>query len=242
MTNLVVLNGRLTRDPELRYTQTQQPVANFTLAVDKDLSSEKRQEYEGKQLDTADYIRVVVWGKQAENVSNYLFKGSPALVNGRIQTGSYQDDTGKTIYTTDVVANRVEFLETKDQAQQRRSQMPQQNQQNGQYQQNQQYGQQQGNNQYQQQNYSQQQGGYNNQAQQGNQQNQGQQGGYNQAPQQGQQQGGYQQQGQNANQGQNQGYAQQNNQPQQQYGNNNNDFVDHSDDFIDIQDDGRIPF
>lgn len=224
MTNVVVLNGRLTRDPELRYTQNNQAVANFTLAVNRDLSNEKRQEYESKQLDTADYIRVVVWGNQAQSVSQYLFKGSPVLVSGRIQTGSYQDDTGKNVYTTDVVANRVEFLETKDQAQQRRSQMPQQNQQNGQYQQNQQQGQQQVNNQYQQ-NYGQPQGGYNNQAQQGNQQNQGQQSGYNQAPQ----------------QGQNQGYVQQNNQSQQQYA-NNNDFVDHSDDFIDIQDDGRIPF
>lgn len=109
--NKVLLIGRLTRDPELRYTQANQAVCTFTLAVDKRLSREKREEAEAANRPTADFPRITVWGKQAENASRYLFKGSQCAVEGRIQTGSYQDrETGKTVYTTDVVADNVEFL------------------------------------------------------------------------------------------------------------------------------------
>ena len=109
--NKVILIGRLVRDPEIRYTQSNQAVCSFTLAVDKNLSKEKREEAEAAGRPTADFPRVIVWGKAGENASRYLFKGSQCAVEGRIQTGSYQDsESGKTIYTTDIIADRVEFL------------------------------------------------------------------------------------------------------------------------------------
>ena len=101
--NSVVLIGRLCADPELSYTpNTQTAVCRFTLAVDRP----KRQgEDQG-----ADFIRITVWGKQAENCDRYISKGRQVAVMGRIQTGSYKDRNGETVYTTDVVADRVEFL------------------------------------------------------------------------------------------------------------------------------------
>ncbi len=116
--NSVNLIGHLTRDPELRYTQSQQAVCSFTLAVDKGLSKDRREELESAGKPTADFPRIMVWGKQAENVSRYLSKGSQCGVIGRIQTGSYQDrESGKTIYTTDIIADRVEFLSGQNNAQ-----------------------------------------------------------------------------------------------------------------------------
>lgn len=101
--NSVILIGRLTRDPELRYTQgSNLAVATFTLAVD-------RQKKEGEN-GSADFIRIVVYGKQAENCNKYLVKGRQAAVNGRIQTGSYTNKSGDRVYTTDVIASRIEFL------------------------------------------------------------------------------------------------------------------------------------
>ena len=111
--NNVVLIGRLTRDPELRYIPSGTATTSFTLAVDKNLARDKKQEMESKNQPTADFIRVVVWGKQAENCAQYLVKGRLVAVNGRIQTGSYEKD-GITRYTTDVVANNVQFLEWGD--------------------------------------------------------------------------------------------------------------------------------
>ena len=100
--NSVILIGRLARDPEMSYTQQQAACTKFTLAVDRP----KRQgEDQG-----ADFIRVTVWGKQAENCDRYLSKGRQVAVMGRIQTGSYKNREGVTVYTTDVVADRVEFL------------------------------------------------------------------------------------------------------------------------------------
>ena len=100
--NSVILIGRLARDPEMSYTQQQTACTKFTLAVDRP----KRQgEDQG-----ADFIRVTVWGKQAENSDRYLSKGRQVAVMGRIQTGSYKNREGVTVYTTDVVADRVEFL------------------------------------------------------------------------------------------------------------------------------------
>ena len=111
--NNVVLIGRLTRDPELRYIQSGTAVSTFTLAVDKSLSREKKQEMESKNQPTADFLRIVVWGKQGENCANYLAKGRLVAVQGRIETGSYEKD-GITRYTTDIVANNVQFLEWGD--------------------------------------------------------------------------------------------------------------------------------
>lgn len=101
--NTLVLIGRLTRDPELNYTTgTQTAVAHFTLAVDRPVQQGKERQ--------ADFIRITVFGKQAENCEKYLSKGRQVAVHGRIQTGSYKNKEGVTIYTTDVVADRVEFL------------------------------------------------------------------------------------------------------------------------------------
>lgn len=100
--NSVALVGRLTRDPELRYTAgTQTAVATFTLAVDRPFSKNNE----------ADFIRIVVYGRPAENCGTYLSKGSLVGVQGRIQTGSYETKTGEKRYTTDVIADRVEFLQ-----------------------------------------------------------------------------------------------------------------------------------
>lgn len=99
--NQVVLIGRLTRDPELRFVpSTGKAVANFTLAVNRVYSKDKE----------ADFFRVVVWGKQAENVANYLKKGSQCAVTGSIQNNNYTDKDGNQRYSTDIQADRVEFL------------------------------------------------------------------------------------------------------------------------------------
>lgn len=109
--NHVILIGRLTRDPELRFIAgSGRAVANFTLAVDRGLSREKKAEMQAQGKPTADFIRIVVWGKQAEMCANYLTKGRQVAIHGNIQTGRYQTQTGETRYTTDVVANRVEFI------------------------------------------------------------------------------------------------------------------------------------
>lgn len=111
--NKVILIGRLTRDPELRYTTTNQAVCAFSLAVDRGYSRQKRSEMESQNRPTADFPRINVWGVQAENCSKYLNKGSLCAVEGRIQTGSYKDQNGNTVYTTDVMAERIEFLQTR---------------------------------------------------------------------------------------------------------------------------------
>lgn len=103
--NNVVLIGRLTKDPEMRYTtgQNQMAVTTFTLAID-------RPTRQGQEKQ-ADFIRVTVFGRMAENCDRYLAKGRRAAVQGRIKTGSYVNKDGQTVYTTDVVAGNVEFLE-----------------------------------------------------------------------------------------------------------------------------------
>ena len=109
--NSVVLIGRLTRDPELRYTSgSQMAVATFTLAIDRPF-----QRADGEKQ--TDFPRVTVFGKQAENCEKFLAKGRLVGVQGRLQTGSYTNKDGATVYTTDVVADRVEFLEWGDRPQ-----------------------------------------------------------------------------------------------------------------------------
>lgn len=101
--NSVVLIGRLARDPELSYTPSNQTaVCKFTIAVD-------RPRRNGEDAG-ADFIRITVWGRQAETCDRYLSKGRQVAISGRIQTGSYKNREGVTVYTTDVVADRVEFL------------------------------------------------------------------------------------------------------------------------------------
>lgn len=113
--NNVVLMGRLTRDAELKYLQDRNntAVARFSIAVDKNLSREKRQEMESKNQPTADFINCQAFGTLAENISKYSGKGLRVLINGRIQTGSYEKD-GQRIYTTDVVISNIEFLDWKN--------------------------------------------------------------------------------------------------------------------------------
>ena len=105
--NLVLISGRLTKDPEVRYTTgTQMAVAVFTLAIDRGKNKN------GEDMG-ADFPRVTVYGKQAENCERYLAKGCRVAVQGKIQTGSYEDKNGQKVFTTDVIAQRVEFIDFK---------------------------------------------------------------------------------------------------------------------------------
>lgn len=109
--NLVILYGRLTKDPELRYSQGGTANTFTTVAVDRGLSKEKRQEAEANGQPTADFIGIKAFGKTAEILSNYFHKGNRIAVEGKIATGSYEKN-GQEIYTTDVIVNRVHFIES----------------------------------------------------------------------------------------------------------------------------------
>ena len=105
--NKVILMGRLTRDPEVRYSQGEQAmaVARYTLAVDR----------RGKnQENSADFIQCVAFGKAGEFAERYLHKGTKIVLTGRIQTGSYTNKEGQRVYTTDVIAEDQEFAESKN--------------------------------------------------------------------------------------------------------------------------------
>lgn len=110
--NKVLLVGRLTAKPELRYTASNTPYTRFSVAVNRTFANANGER-------ETDFINVVVWRKQAENVCNYLNKGSLVSVEGRLQTGSYTDKDGNKKYTTDVAADNVQFLESKAQSQSR---------------------------------------------------------------------------------------------------------------------------
>ena len=104
MINRVVLVGRLTKDPELKYTQSGVAVTRFTLAVNRTFTNQQGQR-------EADFINCVTWRKQAENTANYLRKGSLAGIEGRIQTSSFDGKDGNRVFMTEVVADSVQFLE-----------------------------------------------------------------------------------------------------------------------------------
>lgn len=106
MINRVVLVGRLTKDPTLRYTSNGTAVVNFTLAVNRTFKNSQ-----GEQ--EADFINCQAWRTTAENVANYLKKGSLVGVDGRIQTRSYENNEGKRVFVTEVVADSVQFLDTR---------------------------------------------------------------------------------------------------------------------------------
>ncbi|MFB1051722.1 single-stranded DNA-binding protein [Paraliobacillus sp. JSM ZJ581] len=106
MLNRVVLVGRLTKDPDLRYTANGVAVANFTLAVNRPFSNQQGER-------EADFINCVVWRRPAENLANFMNKGSLVGVDGRIQTRNFEGQDGKRVYITEVVADSVQFLETK---------------------------------------------------------------------------------------------------------------------------------
>lgn len=107
MLNRVVLVGRLTKDPDLRFTQQGTPVVAFTLAVNRTFMNQSGQR-------EADFVNCVAWRKLAENVGNFLRKGSLAGVDGRLQTRNYDNGQGQRVYVTEVVAESVQFLETKN--------------------------------------------------------------------------------------------------------------------------------
>jgi single-strand DNA-binding protein len=182
MLNRVILIGRLTKDPELRYTPAGVAVTQFTLAIDRPfVNAEKEKE--------ADFINIVVWRQLAETCANYLRKGRLTAVEGRMQTRNYDNNEGKKVYITEVVADNVRFLESsKDKDGNGGGNNQNQSQNNNQNNQSQNNNQSQGN-------HNQGQGNQNRNQGQGNNQNQGNQN----RSQQGNNQGGY-----NQNQNQNQ--------------------------------------
>lgn len=107
MINKSILVGRITRDPELKKTQSGVSVVSFTLAVNRTYKKEGEQE--------ADFINCVAWRNQADFLGNYITKGALLGVEGRIQTRTYEDQTGKTVYITEVVCETVQALESKQQ-------------------------------------------------------------------------------------------------------------------------------
>lgn len=107
MINRVTLVGRLTKDPEFRTTQKGIDVATFTLAVNRNFTNAQGER-------EADFINIIVFRKQAHNVNNYLSKGKLAGVDGRIQSRSYENQEGRRIFVTEVVADSVQFLEPKN--------------------------------------------------------------------------------------------------------------------------------
>ena len=105
MLNRVTLVGRLTKDAELRRTSSGKAVASFTLAVNRNFKTGDGQE--------ADFPSIVAWGKVAENTANYCSKGSLVSIDGRLQTRTYENNQGQKVFVTEVVADSVQFLETK---------------------------------------------------------------------------------------------------------------------------------
>lgn len=104
MLNRVILIGRLTKDPEMRYTPAGVAVTQFTLAVDRPVAAGKEKE--------ADFINIVTWRQLAETCANYLRKGRLTAVEGRIQVRNYDNNEGKRVYVTEVIADNVRFLES----------------------------------------------------------------------------------------------------------------------------------
>lgn len=97
--NKVILRGRFTKDPELKYTQSGKAVCKYSVAVNRDYNKEQ-----------ADFINCISWDKGAEIIAEYMRKGNDILVEGRIQTGSYDKDDGSKVFTTDVVVDKFEFI------------------------------------------------------------------------------------------------------------------------------------
>lgn len=108
--NKAILIGRLTRDPELRYTSSNRAVCQFTIAIDRPFTNQ------GTGQREADFINVVAWDKTGENVGKYMTKGRLIAVEGRIQTRNYDNNEGRKVYVTEVVASNVQFLESRNSA------------------------------------------------------------------------------------------------------------------------------
>ena len=115
--NSVNLVGRMTRDPELRFIAgSGQGVCNFTIAIDRELSKDKKAELQAQGKPTADFIRCIIWGKGGEFIASNTHKGTLVSVTGSIQTGSYKNNNGDTVYTTDVTgkAKVLEWVDKKE--------------------------------------------------------------------------------------------------------------------------------
>lgn len=112
--NNVNLIGRLTNAVDFRYSQAQNPYCFFTIAVDRGLSKEKKEELQAMNKQTADFIRIVVYGVMAENCKKFLKKGRNVAIQGNIRTGSYTADDGQKKYTFDIVAEKVQFIDWGD--------------------------------------------------------------------------------------------------------------------------------
>lgn len=110
MLNRVVLTGRLTKDPELRYTNSGTAVATFTLAVDRQFKNQNNER-------EADFIQCVVWRKSAENFANFTHKGSLVGVDGRVSTRNYENNQGQRVYVTEVTVDNFALLESRNQSQ-----------------------------------------------------------------------------------------------------------------------------
>ncbi len=108
--NKVILIGNLGKDPDLRYTPGGQAVASFTMAT-----NEKWRDKEGNMQDKTEWHNIVVWGRQAEIAKEYLAKGRPAYIEGRLQTRSWDDKDGNKRYITEIVAQRIQFLGSREQ-------------------------------------------------------------------------------------------------------------------------------
>lgn len=106
MFNKVILIGRLIKDAELRYTTSNRAVAQFTIAVNRPYTNQEGQR-------DADFINIVAWDKLGENISKYTHKGSLIAIEGRLQVRNYENNEGRKVYVTEVIANNVQFLESK---------------------------------------------------------------------------------------------------------------------------------
>jgi hypothetical protein len=111
--NKAILIGRLTKDIELRYAQSGMAIGRFTLAINRKMTREKRQESERNNLPTADFIGCIAFGKTAETISQYVGKGNQLAIEGHIQTGSYEKE-GQRIYTTDVIVDGFTFIDARN--------------------------------------------------------------------------------------------------------------------------------
>lgn len=106
--NKAILIGRLTKDPEVRYTSSNRAVCQFTIAIDRPFTNQASGQRE------ADFINVVAWDRTGENVGKFMTKGRLIAVEGRIQTRNYENNEGRRVYVTEVVASNVQFLESKN--------------------------------------------------------------------------------------------------------------------------------
>lgn len=119
MINNVVLVGRITKDPELKYTPANQAVATFILAVNRTFKNANGER-------EADFINIVIWRQAAENLANWVKKGQLIGITGRIQTRNYENGQGQRVYVTEVVADNFQMLESRNQQQEQQQAKPQQ--------------------------------------------------------------------------------------------------------------------